>query len=198
MCANFFVQGQEFDIPSMNNLKGQVRKLKDALARTQKAHRLTLQKLRRACEEKRLLSEQVQLMEKKVTTECKLLAEGFCLPFLQRHILGLGTGQYPKENVPIFLQMAQCGEGLWALFKEHLGFPSWRQIQRWRASCLERIGISKDNLNGEIPNLRHVFQVFLGENYGQQHYRVVLAVDAAGVSPRVVVHKMDNIVRVTF
>ena len=83
MCANFFVQGQEFDIPSMNNLKGQVRKLKDALARTQKAHRLTLQKLRRACEEKRLLSEQVQLMEKKVTTECKLLAEGFCLPFLR-------------------------------------------------------------------------------------------------------------------
>ena len=34
MCANFFVQGQEFDIPSMNNLKGQVRKLKDALAKT--------------------------------------------------------------------------------------------------------------------------------------------------------------------
>ena len=93
MCANFFVQGQEFDIPSMNNLKGQVRKLKDALARTQKAHRLTLQKLRRACEEKRLLSEQVQLMEKKVTTECKLLAEGFCLPFLR-----VATFKLPRKS----------------------------------------------------------------------------------------------------
>ena len=44
-------------------------------------------------EEKRLLSEQVQLMEKKVTTECKLLAEGFCLPFLR-----VATFKLPRKS----------------------------------------------------------------------------------------------------
>ena len=183
MCANFFVQGQEFDIPSMNNLKGQVRKLKDALARTQKAHR----------EEKRLLSEQVQLMEKKVTTECKLLAEGFCLPFLQRHILGLGTGQYPKENVPIFLQMAQCGEGIWSLFVDHLGFPTWRTVQNWRRNLLNEMQLSREVLDGQPENVKRVLTQFFGEGYESKGTRVVLAVDAAGVTPNVVVHK-DGVV----
>ena len=75
MCANCFVfETDGLTIPSINNLKGQIKRLKDALSRSQKSHRMTLQKLHRACEVKRLLSEQVQLMEKKVTTECKLMA----------------------------------------------------------------------------------------------------------------------------
>ena len=166
-------------------LLGQIDHLDHCLA-------MTTAKFSKACSELQQAREELELYKGLVGRLFPSESGQTSFAFLQKHVLSLGHN-FPEENIPIMLQMAQCGEGLWALFKEHLGFPSWRQIQRWRASCLERIGISKDNLNGEIPNLRHVFQVFLGENYRQQHYRVVLAVDAAGVSPRVVVHKNGQI-----
>ena len=194
MCANCFVfETDGLNIPSIDKLKGQIKRLKDALSRSQKAHRMTRQKLHRACEEKRLLSEQVQLMEKKVTTECKLMAEGFYLPFLQRYILGLGDEQYAKENVPIFLQMAQCGEGIWSLFVNHLGFPTWRTVQNWRRNLLNEMDLSREVLDGEAVNVKRVLTQFFGEGYESKGARVVLAVDAAGVTPNVIVHK-DGVV----
>ena len=59
VCTNCFVShGGELNIPSINNFKGQVKRLKDALSRSQTAHRLTPQTLHMAYEEKRLLQRQ--------------------------------------------------------------------------------------------------------------------------------------------
>ena len=174
------------------NLERQNKNLRSTIDDLEHTLAMTTAKFSNACSELQQTREELELYKGLVGRLFPSESGLTTFPFLQKHVLSLGHN-FPEENIPIMLQMAQCGEGLWALFKEHLGFPSWRQIQRWRASCLERIGISKENLNGEISNLRHVFQVFLGENYAGQHYRVVLAVDAAGVSPRVVVHKNGQI-----
>ena len=76
---------------------------------------------------------------------------------------------------------------------EHLGFPSWREIQRWRGSFLDENGINSELLNGEISNLRRIFSTYFGTGYETVNPRVVLAVDAAGISPRVVVHKNGDV-----
>ena len=110
--------------------------------------------------------------------------------FLLRHVTNLGR-PFDEQNIPIYLLMARCGEGIWNLFVEHLGFPCWRTIQRWRNSVFDEYGISRELLDGKIPNLERIFQMYLGDHYAGK--RVVLAVDAAGVSPTVIVHKNGQI-----
>ena len=110
--------------------------------------------------------------------------------FLLRHVTNLGR-PFDEQNIPIYLLMARCGEGIWNLFVEHMGFPCWRTIQRWRNSVFDEYGISRELLDGKIPNLERIFQMYLGDHYAGK--RVVLAVDAAGVSPTVIVHKNGQI-----
>ena len=76
--------------------------------------------------------------------------------FLLRHVTNLGR-PFDEQNIPIYLLMARCGEGIWNLFVEHMGFPCWRTIQRWRNSVFDEYGISRELLDGKIPNLERIF-----------------------------------------
>ena len=87
--------------------------------------------------------------------------------------------------------MARDGEGIWNLFVEHLGFSCWRTIQRSRNSVFDEYGISRELLDGQIPNLQRIFEMYFGYHY--EGKRVILVVDAAGVSLRVIVHKQWSI-----
>lgn len=154
---------------------------------------MNLQRMATLSEEKQALQEYCAMLEQQVTLESKLMSSGFPLPFLQRHLASLDGRNYPIENVSIFLEMAQCGEGIWSLFVKHLGFPTWRTVQSWRGRFLGEMQLSLESLNGGQENVSRILKQFLGNDYQALKKRVVLAVDAAGVTPNVVVHKDGSI-----
>ena len=161
------------------------------LAQTESVARLNLEKLHQSRRREIELRNYCSELEQKVAVlqQTSVLEK---LPFLQKHLANLGHN-YPEEHIPIFLAMAQCGESTWRLFQEYLGFPCWRTIQNWRQRALEHHDLSSDVLDGSLENMNALFLKFFGENYGVKRIRVVLAVDAAGVSPRVVVHKNGKV-----
>ena len=175
------------------NLKGQISRLKKDLSQLQKVNSMNLQKMTAMSDENQALRAYCATLEQKVTLDCKLVSSAFSLPFLQRHLLSLDAKNYPIENISIFLEMAQCGEGIWSLFVKHLGFPTWRTVQEWRKRVLGQMSLSTDALNGEPANVARILSQFLGQGYEALRKRVVLAVDAAGVTPNVVVHKDGSI-----
>ena len=159
--------------------------LTDEIQKKERMHALTLQRITSTCAAyKQELEEARKFIASALETK-NVIQE---MPFLDRHLNGL-TGNYAEENIPVYIEMAQCGEGLWSTFVQHMGFPSWRTIQRWRKSMLDVHGISGELLDGSPEHLDKLFKGFFGENYQQQRQRVVLAVDAAGVNPHVIVHK---------
>ena len=86
---------------------------------------------------------------------------------------------------------------LWHIVEKEYGTSLWSTwdflvgAQRWRNSVFDEYGISRELLDGQIPNLQRIFKMYLGDHYAGK--RVVLAVDAAGVSPRVIVRKNGQI-----
>ena len=192
MCANVFVAGHLGDNRSaiIANLKGQIAKLRCQITELQHLNEMNRQKLLNMQQSERDFRGYVQALMEKVTVRKNDMAN--LSPFLQAH-LNRSPACYPEQNVPILLEMSQCGEGLWSLFVEHLGFPCWRTIQRWRSNFLLSKGISRDVLDGSLDSLRKLFSQYFGAGYEARRPRVVLAVDAAGVSPNVVVHKDGHV-----
>ena len=178
MCANGGMYSSETGLVA--NLRTQIASLKAEIQKIKSAHGLTLQRMTNLCAEYREQLEEAR----------ELIAIMTCskMPFLDRHLQGL-CGNYACENIPTYLEIAQCGEGIWATLVEHMGFPSWRTIQRWRKTMLADQGISRDLLDGSLIHLDKLFRGFFGDDYQEGKHRVVLAVDAAGVTPHVVVHK---------
>lgn len=183
LSSNRFVLGDAGDNnPAIiANLRGQIQNLRGELLQLRRLQQMTQQKLSKLTQTHREFRQAVQEHIEKVVSE---LAIGRAtattnLPFLQRH-LNRAPERYPEENIPILLEMAQCGEGLWSLFVEHLGFPCWRTVQRWRSGLFSANGLSSDVLDGSPDNLRRLFLHYFGENYHVKAPRVVLAVDAAG------------------
>ena len=74
------------------------------------------------------------------------------------------------------------------MFVDRLGFPTWRTVQNWRRNLLNEMHLSREVLEREPANVKRVLTQFFGEGYESKGARVVLAVDAAGVTPNVV-HK---------
>ena len=70
--------------------------------------------------------------------------------------------------ITIFLAMAQCGEGIWNSYVEHMGFPFWRTSQRWLHDALEKVGLPEELMNGSPENLDRIFKKYLGDNYRQE------------------------------
>lgn len=176
------------------NLRGQIQNLRTELAQLRHLHQMTQQKLSKLAQKHRDFRASVEAYIQKVVSEMAInrVPVTTNLPFLNAH-LNRAPGSYPDENIPIMLEMAQCGEGLWSLFVEHLGFPCWRTVQRWRSGIFSSKGLSRDALDGSTDNLRGLFLHYFGDNYQTRSLRVVLAVDAAGVSPNVVVHKNGRV-----
>ena len=176
------------------NLRGQIQNLRVELSQLRHLNQMTQQKLSKLTQKHREFRANVEEYIQKVVAELAInrVTAATNLPFLQAH-LNRSPGAYPEENIPVLLEMAQCGEGLWSLFVEHLGFPCWRTIQRWRSGFFSSKGLSRDVLDGSPEHLAELFHQYFGENYRASSPRVVLAVDAAGVSPNVVVHKNGNV-----
>ena len=186
-----FGRGTGANLGQIANLKKQISELKTELSAFKAAVKLNLSRLSQECKQRDELQAHCTELERKVTSLQQLLG-GEKLPFLAAHVANVGRN-YPTEMIPIFLAMAQCGEGIWNLFVEHMGFPCWRTIQRWRHDALENLGLSEELMNGSPENLDRIFKKYFGDNYRQEKRRVVLAVDAAGVSPHVVVHKDGSV-----
>ena len=116
------------------NLKRQNKELRDAIGNLEHTLAMTTAKFSKACSESQETRGELELYKGLVGRLFPSESGLTTFPFLQKHVLSLGhnfpeenipiTFNFPEENIPIMLQMAQCGEGLWALFKEHLGFPS--------------------------------------------------------------------------
>lgn len=172
------------------NMKRQLLSMKQEIAELKAVNAMNRERLTNACSAMAELRAEFEVYKAATRPLFECLSGQF--DFLERHVRNIG-GHYPDENVPVYLQMAQCGESIWNLFVEHMGFPCWRTIQRWRSSFLERFELSRETLDGEIEHLNKLFSVYFGADYKAKGIRVVLAVDAAGVSPRVVVHKNGEI-----
>ena len=180
------------DRAMIGNLQRQISDLKSQLAHMTAVSAMNLEKMKSAFSELLKVREELEVY-KHFTAQLFDVETGQSrFPFLMRHVRNLGHN-FPSENIPIFLQISQCGEGTWRLLVQHLGFPSWREIQRWRGSFLDENGINSELLNGEISKLHRIFSTYFGTGYETVNPRVVLAVDAAGVSPRVVVHKNGDV-----
>lgn len=172
-------------------MRQQIQSLQQDLSAEKSVSRMNLERLSESCRRENELRARCEELEEKVA----ILQQGMGLeklPFLAKHVANLGHN-YPEEHIPVFLQIAQCGESIWNLLHEYLGFPCWRTIQMWRNTTLDRTGLSMELLNGLPPNIDAIFQCYYGTDYPTRRIRVVLAVDAAGVSPRVVVHKDGRI-----
>lgn len=169
----------------ISNLKRQLRMLTEEFQQREQMFRLTLQRIRAQCADyKRELEEARAFIASVLETKNAIEK----MPFLDGHLNSL-NGNYAEENIPIYIEMAQCGEGMWSTFVNHMGFPSWRTIQRWRSCMFGVHGFSRELLDGSLEHLDKLFKGFFGDNYAQESQRVVLAVDAAGVNPHVIVHK---------
>lgn len=186
-----FAPGTGTNFGQIACLKKQISDLRAELSAFKAAVKLNLGRLSQECREHDELRAHCTELEQKVTCLQQALG-GEKLPFLAAHVANLGRN-YPTEMIPIFLAMAQCGEGIWNLFVEYMGFPCWRAIQRWRHDALEKLGLSEELMNGSPENLDQIFKKYFGDNYRQEKRRVVLAVDAAGVTPHVVVHKDGSV-----
>ena len=192
MCAGRFVSQEAGGrLAIVEKMKQQIQRLQEELSVEKSVSRMNLERLSESCKRESELRARCEELEEKVA----ILQQGLGLdklPFLAKHVANLGHN-YPEEQIPVFLQIAQCGESIWNLLHEHLGFPCWRTIQMWRHTYLERAGLSMDLLNGDPAKVDAIFQRYYGTDYQTKGIRVVLAVDAAGVSPRVVVHKDGRI-----
>ena len=127
MCANVFVAGHLGDNRSaiIANLKGQIKKLRAEIIELQHVNDMNRQQLLNLRESQHVFRSSVQALLEKVTAGKNDMAN--LSPFLEAH-LNRSPSCYPEQNVPILLEMSQCGEALWSLFVEHLGFPCWRTI----------------------------------------------------------------------
>ena len=142
------------------NLKDQLARLSEQFQLSERMHAVTLQRVTATCaqytkelEEARAIIASVQETKHEVAK----------MPFLDRH-LNAFNGNYAEENIPIYIEMAQCGEGIWSTFVHHMGFPSWRTIQRWRKSMRDVHGFSRDLLDGSPEHLDKLFNGFFGES----------------------------------
>lgn len=113
--------------------------------------------------------------------------------FLRKHLNSIKNGSFDKENRHIFLIFSQMGESLWTEFVRYMGFPSWRTIQRWRNEELIKSGINQCLFNGQTENIVKIFKIFFGDNFNDSKQRFVIAIDAAGITPRVVIHANGQI-----
>ena len=178
------------DQARITRLHGQIAKLKAELSQLKSLNAMNLERMSQAYSLVEKMREELEAYKARVEQLFQGLSGLSRYEFLFKHVANLGR-PFDQQNIPLYLLMARCGEGLWNLFVEHLGFPCWRTIQRWRSGAFEEYGISRELLNGEIPNLERLFRMYFGDCYEAK--RVILAVDAAGVSPRIIVHKNGQI-----
>ena len=72
-----------------------------------------------------------------------------------------------------------------------MGFPSYKTVKRWTKEEFSRIGLSMDLFNGSLLSIQKLFEYFINKDF--KNVKIVLAVDAAGVKPNVVIHKNGKI-----
>lgn len=181
---------QGIDSGLFANLKRQIACLKREVQNLKAVNAMNMQRMSEACSQVAEMRRQLNLYNG-VNRQLFQGKSGH-LEFLEQHVMNL-RGNYPDACIPTYLQMAQVGENAWNLLVDYLGFPSWRTVQRWRASFLEHYQLSRDILDGEVVNLDYLFSTYFGNDYKGKGIRVVLSVDAAGASPRVIVHKNGHI-----
>lgn len=112
----------------ISNLKRQLMMVTEEMQRKERMHALTLQRVTAACADYRRELEEARNFIAVALRTKNAVAK---MPFLDRHLNGL-TCDYDEAKIPMYIEMAQCGEAMWSTFVHHMGFPSWRTIQRWR------------------------------------------------------------------
>ena len=115
-----------------------------------------------------------------------------CYPFLAAHLCSVirnsrssHGNSFPSEFEHVYIEFAQVGEASWNLFVKYFGFPSFRTVQRYRSQCLCQKGISIDLLDGSFEHIKCLIQMFISSF----NERMILAIDAAAVSPKITIHK---------
>ena len=120
----------------VDKMKQQILSLQQDLSQEKSISRMNLERLSESCKRESELRARCEELEEKVA----ILQQGLGLdklPFLAKHVANLGHN-YPEEHIPVFLQIAQCGESIWNLLHEHLGFLCSKTIQMWSKKSLVR------------------------------------------------------------
>ena len=118
----------------VDKMKQQILSLQQDLSQEKSISSMNLEWLSEACRRESELRARCEELEEKVT----ILQQGLGkIAILAKHVANLGH-DYPEEYVPVFLQIAQCGESIWNLLHEHLGFPCSKTIQMWSKKSLVR------------------------------------------------------------
>ena len=89
--------------------------------------------------------------------------------------------------------MSMAGKTMWDEFHEKLGFPSYKTVRRWKKEEFQRIGFDKNLFDGSIENIQRLFKMFVCDNFQTKRTKIVLAIDAVGVKPNVIIHKDGRI-----
>jgi hypothetical protein len=76
---------------------------------------------------------------------------------------------------PFYILATFMGETLYRLFNSFLGFPSWRQVQRYCDSWRKVLGFHEDIFSLSLENFRSLARQYLPDS---SNTRVCLAIDA--------------------
>jgi hypothetical protein len=102
-------------------------------------------------------------------------------PILSHHLESLVQSVdllAPRERgtmKPFYILAASMSETLYGLFDNFLGFPSWRQVQRYRDSRHKVLRLHEDIFSLSLENFRSLARRYMPDS---SDARVCLAIDA--------------------
>jgi hypothetical protein len=123
--------------------------------------------------------------------ELKQLDEvGRRFPILSHHLeslmqsVDLVAPRYSATMRPFYILAASMGETLYRFFDSFLGFPSWRQVQRYRNSRHKVLGLHKHIFSLSLENFRSLARRYMPDS---SDTRVCLAIDAVSHKAHVLI-----------
>jgi hypothetical protein len=93
--------------------------------------------------------------------------------------------RYPPELHDFFVLLSSAGPHVLGILGKSCGFPCYKTILRNRTSILHDINLNPETFNGDLDNLKKIIHTFLPLEFKG---RVIIAVDAAYVTPKVAVN----------
>ena len=124
-------------------------------------------------------------------------------PILFSHICALNKLKNPEDkmgkgnrfdptNYPFYLLISMSGFYWTNLLHKTIGFPSISQCKRIKNNYKKKFSIDSNILDGSIDSITKLIQLILSKD-DILNKRAVIAVDAAAVNAKIIIHKNGNV-----
>ena len=114
---------------------------------------------------------------------------------LYKYIQSIKEKSFPEEFTPLFSLFSMNGEFWCNLLNQTFGFPCYRTCLRKKNQLKEKYEINPDLYNGSLESIRKIMNIFLADC---DEKRVVIAIDAAAVTPMLSISKKGVIYGLNF